>query len=215
MIDQQTCFSPFGISLESYELPKRFTFPLCYQPHPLCLLASEQLQQQLDSSFDSLFDNTPILQQELIQTGKMFGVLLVENQQGEVGYLCAYSGKQLNDNDTLKSAIKFVPSVVDIDVKNDFYAKESKVINQLNYHVEKLEAAVELDECKRTLTLLANQQNEQLEQQRKVMTLNKQVRKEQRSQAKENLVDNALVNCLKQLAQQSINDKNTLRDLKH
>nr|MBL0710404.1 RNA pseudouridine synthase [Colwellia sp.] len=39
--------------------------------------------------------------------------------------------------------------------------------------------------------------------------------KEQRSQAKENLVDNALVNCLKQLAQQSINDKNTLRDLKH
>jgi len=215
MIDQQTCFTPFGISLESYELPKRFTFPICYQPHPLCLLAVEQLQRQLGYQLDSSFDNAPILQQELIQTGKMFGVLLVENKQGEIGYLCAYSGKQLSYNYLLKSDIKFVPTVVDLDAQSDFYAKENEIINQLNYQVEKLESAVELDKCKRSLTSLVEKQNKAFEQQRNVMTLNKHARKKERSQVKDNLVDNALANCLKQLAQQSVNDKNTLRDLKH
>ena len=210
MIDQQTCFSTFSISLESYELPTRFTFPLCYQPHPLCLLAAKELQQKLGSSVE----NATALQQAFIHTGKMFGVLLVENQQGELGYLCAYSGKQLSDNDTLKSAIKFVPSIVDIDVQNDFYAKESEVINQLNNQVGKLESAIELGECKQSLILLSNQQDEQLEQQRNSMALNRQMRKEARSQVRDYLVGTELAQALKQLAQQSINDKNQLRDLK-
>ena len=53
--------------------PERFTYPFCYEPHPLCLLAVEEVKHEI----------------ERIQPteGKMFGVLVVEG-----GFLAAYSG---------------------------------------------------------------------------------------------------------------------------
>ena len=53
--------------------PERFTYPFCYEPHPLCILAAEEVKREI----------------ERIQPteGKMFGVLVVEG-----GFLAAYSG---------------------------------------------------------------------------------------------------------------------------
>lgn len=49
--------------------PERFTYPFCYEPHPLCQLAAKEVQQY-------------IAEHEIIKTdadgGKMFGVLVVE-----------------------------------------------------------------------------------------------------------------------------------------
>lgn len=46
--------------------------PLCYQPHPLCILACKELQQELAKRDDW---------REEIDRGKMFGVLIVESPQ--------------------------------------------------------------------------------------------------------------------------------------
>ena len=75
--------------------PERFTYPFCYEPHPLCLLAAKEVQAEIARV-------NP-------QEGKMFGVLVVEMDDGRcktedgrcktedgrgktLGFLAAYSG---------------------------------------------------------------------------------------------------------------------------
>ena len=202
MHHHKTCFTPFQQSIANYTLPTRFTFPFCYEPHPLCLLAANELQQQLQADEK--------LQQELEQNGKMFGVLLVKNEQGEIGYLSANSGKELHHVDR----VNLVPSIVSFDTDSDFFQHENKIINKLNGQVEQLMANPQLVEYQTQLELLHSQQSEQLSQKRSQMSLNKKARKAKRSQATDTLIDDELVQCLKQLAQESVNDKNQLRDLK-
>ena len=45
-------------------LPERFTYPYCYEPHPLCLMAAEEVKQEIERIHPT--------------EGKMFGVLVVE-----------------------------------------------------------------------------------------------------------------------------------------
>jgi tRNA pseudouridine32 synthase/23S rRNA pseudouridine746 synthase len=203
---QQTCFTSFKHTIDDYALPERFTFPVCYEPHPLCLLAAEELQQQLQ--------NHKSLQCELEQTGKMFGVLLVENTQGEIGYLSAFSGKLNSHENSHQKPLNFVPPVFDIDAQTDFFHEESGVINRLNSELDKLLANPLLGEYQNTLELELKQQDEELEQHRNKMAFNRKVRKEQRSHVRDSLEGDDLAQRLKQLAQESIEDKNQLRDFK-
>jgi len=206
----ENCFTLFKQSIADYDLPKRFTFPFCYEPHPLCLLAAQELQQQLSHHQE--------LPSEFPQTGKMFGVLLVEGAQSDIGYLTAFSGKLLAHDlaDTLsnKKNIKFVPPVVDIEAQTDFFHSESKIINQLNSELEKLLINPQLVEYQQALTALFTHQDEQLALHQSQMSLNRQARKAKRVQAKESLSDDALAACFKQLAKESVSNKNQWRDLK-
>ncbi|MCG3865487.1 MULTISPECIES: RluA family pseudouridine synthase [unclassified Photobacterium] len=88
-------FTPFHSSIEAIALPERFTYPFCYKPHPLSVLAAQELQQHLetqtewqhDFGFDGLNEDS-----DNHAIGNMFGVLVVQNEQGDIGYLSAFSG---------------------------------------------------------------------------------------------------------------------------
>ena len=54
--------------------PERFTWPFCYEPHPLCLLACDEVKQEIERIGP--------------KEGKMFGVLVVEVNDG-LGFLAA------------------------------------------------------------------------------------------------------------------------------
>lgn len=202
MIQQQNYFTPFYHSIKHYELPERFTFPFCYEPHPLCLLAAQELQEKLEL--------TKEFQQEFERVGKMFGVLIVENQQGEVGFLSAFSGKLVNK----QSNITFVPPVFDIEIEGEFFSVESKVINQLNDELEQLIANPEIEKVRLKVADMVKLQDEQLDQQRDLMTTNRANRKARREQVRVHCVNDELASKLQQLASESIADKNKLRDLK-
>jgi len=202
----ENCFTLFKQSIEDHDLPTRFTFPFCYEPHSLCLLASQELQQQLESHEQ--------FRQEFEQTGKMFGVLLVENKLREIGYIAAFSGKLAVNYFAHKNTIKFVPPVFDLDDQTDFFHAENLEINQLNDQLEKLIANPQLEEYQITITAMFNQQNEQLEQHRSQMSLNRKVRKAKRSQVRSDFIDDELAQNLKQLAKESVHDKNQLRNIK-
>mgnify|MGYP000091334305 FL=1 len=204
MTNQHTCFTPFKSIIKNYTLPQRFTFPFCYEPHPLCLLATKELQYQLESQY----------QQEFVNTGKMFGVLIVENQQGEIGYLVAFSGKFASNISFSENNIKFVPSVFELDNKADWYTNESNIINRLNDELEQLLINPRLDEYQLTLNSLLSQQDEQLTQQYGQMAINRKKRKAKRSQVKENLAGNEQAQELKALAKESVNDKKQLKSVK-
>lgn len=206
MVDQQTCFTTFSDSIKSYSLPQRFTFPFCYEPHPLCLLAAEELQQQLE--------NHHAFKLELKNTGKMFGVLLVENIHGEIGYLSAFSGQFNVRNKAGESPISFVPPVFKLDDETDFFQKENRIINKLNQQLDNLLSNPEIAQYQLTLESLIKQQNKQIEKQYAVMAVNRKIRKKKRCEIKEQCTGDELAQKLKVMAKESVNDKNQLRDIK-
>ncbi|MCE2616334.1 MAG: pseudouridine synthase [Phocaeicola sp.] len=106
--------------------PERFTFPFCYTPHPLSVMAAEELQTYIAS--------VKVWQEEIAK-GKMFGVLVVENQQGELGYLAAYSGILSNRNDWEY----FVPPVYDLLRPGSYFQVHEAEISQLNKAVAEKE----------------------------------------------------------------------------
>lgn len=65
----------------------------------------------------------------------MFGVLLIEDKEGKIGYLCGVSGKLGNSNEH-----EFlVPPVFDMLAEESFFLREVEVINRLNRETEESE----------------------------------------------------------------------------
>ncbi len=96
--------------------PERFTLLLNNRPHPLCLLAAQQLQHYIETQqeWKHNFGLTDTETGPVI--GKMFGVLVVQTPQLEIGYISAFSGKLAGGN----HHAKFVPPVFDSLVEDDF-----------------------------------------------------------------------------------------------
>ncbi|MGB2232102.1 MAG: pseudouridine synthase [Flavobacteriaceae bacterium] len=128
------CFIPLEINEKSIVLPKTFTYPFYYQPDELAKLAVSDLQKRIESqNWEHNFGLIP--NQKGLVIGKMFGVLIVKNKNGILGYLAAFSGKvaESNHHDS------FVPPVFDMLKKNSFFKKEEAVINEINNQIEAIE----------------------------------------------------------------------------
>ena len=108
------------------ELPQRFTYPFCYEPHPVCIAAAEQLKNHIasDTSLKKVADE-----------GKMFGVLVVKDKEGNVGFLAAYSGTTCFDFDNSY----FVPPVFDYLQENGFFKTGEREISKINHLISEIE----------------------------------------------------------------------------
>ena len=202
------CFISFQQSITGLSLPKRFTFPFYYQPHPLCLLACEELQQKLALNNEHFDFN---------ETGKMFGVLLVENSQGQVGYLTAFSGKLTikNENEEAdKELINFVPFVFDCTVTESYFQQEQASINALNVQLLVLEGCAELASQQQKLAERLSKSEQEISQQQSQLTAERKVRKNQRSQAINSLSEIEFIALQERLAKESVHGKNSLKYLK-
>ena len=131
----QQYFQYFKTTLKKITLPSRFTFPFYYEPHPLCEIAANELQKylQTQTDFDHNFGIDP--SKKGLSIGKMFGVLVVQNQQNEIGYITSVSGKLAEKN----IHKKFVPPVYDMLTKDSHFLEEEKVLNNINLALEDLE----------------------------------------------------------------------------
>ncbi len=110
------------------EIPAHCRNPFNNDPHPLAVKASNQLQQYLNDSpqlTTGLFDD---------DNGKMFGVLVVTDKTGAVGYLSGFSG-MLNKQWIVPG---FVPPVFDIQRQQSF-------LKEGEFHVSKL--TLEIETC--------------------------------------------------------------------
>ena len=133
-------FIPFENQTQSLKLPERFTFPFYYDVHPLAQKAAELLQIRLENEdFGHDFGIGRLERNGAI--GKMFGVLVVQDQQGTLGYLSAFSGKLGNSNEHHG----FVPPVFDLLEVNSFFRREELQINEITIRIAKLEASKELE----------------------------------------------------------------------
>ncbi len=129
-------FVPFDkAAIADIPLPTKFTFPFYYEPHPLSLLAASQLQQHIETQLDSDHNFGLEDDKEGLAIGKMFGVLVVRNTAGELGYLSGFSGKLGEDN----HYPGFVPPVFDILAEDGFFNPSMAALNQLNARLLALE----------------------------------------------------------------------------
>ncbi|KJD33076.1 pseudouridine synthase [Tamlana nanhaiensis] len=128
------------------ELPEKFTFPFYYTPHELSVLAAENLQRYLEhAGLNHNFGLNPNVEGLVI--GKMFGVMVVKNEAGELGYLAAFSGK-LAETNNLQG---FVPTVFDTLDPNGFYKIGEQELNEINREIEHIETSQEFTALKEQL----------------------------------------------------------------
>lgn len=127
-------FSSFEESMHAYPIPERFTFPFDYEPHPLSLLAVEKLQYYLKTQGD-WNHNFGLSGTDGAVIGKMFGVLVVKQEHGEIGYLSAFSGKIAGRN----HLDGFVPPIFDGVEEGGFLNIGMLELSKINSEIKRLE----------------------------------------------------------------------------
>lgn len=125
--------------------PEKFTYPFCYEPHPLCRLAADEVQRHIRESG---------LLPEDGGEGKMFGVLVVEHGGGDteasgrgLGFLAAYSGLLAGRNDWQW----FVPPVFDAQQPDGHFKRTETRISAINAEIESLRNSREYAEALETM----------------------------------------------------------------
>ncbi|NKF49922.1 RNA pseudouridine synthase [Shewanella sp. WXL01] len=210
------CFIEFNDDISQIALPEKFTFPFYYQPHALSELAAKQLQQDYlePNPWQHNFGlNDSDEQQSAV--GKMFGVLVVKNQQGKLGFIAAFSGK-LADQNLLSP---FVPPVFDMLTQDSFFAKQSQEINQINAQIESLSQSEQLAQFQVNKQSLTEQRDQAIQAQQQLMVTGRKQRKAQRKQAQAQLeqlviTEQVFNNLSIELSRQSVTQKNQLAEIK-
>ena len=119
-------FHSFQTSIAGIELPRLFTYPFHYTPHPLCVMAAGEVQAYI---------NKQTRWKEELDKGKMFGVLIVRTSNGQTGYLAAFSGNLCGSN----SHSFFVPPVYDLLKPDGFFKIEEEQISAINHQIGQLQ----------------------------------------------------------------------------
>ena len=160
-------FHSFQTSIAGIELPRLFTYPFHYTPHPLCVMAAGEVQAYI---------NKQTRWKEELDKGKMFGVLIVRTSNGQTGYLAAFSGNLCGSN----SHSFFVPPVYDLLKPDGFFKIEEEQISAINHQIGQLQ------NCDRYLKLQQKMERETassqqaLSEARKVLKAAKEKREQRR-----------------------------------
>ncbi|WP_343328729.1 RluA family pseudouridine synthase [Polaribacter staleyi] len=202
-------FQNFKADISKIELPAKFTFPFYYQPHTLAKIAANELQEYLETQTDFThnFGLTEI--ENELPIGKMFGVLVVKNQQNEIGYLAAFSGK-LADKSLPK---KFVPPVFNMRTEGSFYIKGEQEIDLINGQLSILKKDKSYLKLKKTVQKLSKEIENDLMLERKKMKLQKKDRKNRKTIGASTLNEADFTILNQKLIQESFNNQFYYKEL--
>ena len=160
-------FHLLGNDAALLELPRQFTCPFCYEPHPLALMAVEQVQRYVASRADW---------SDEMGAGKMLGVLVAQDGEGRLGYLAAFSGN-------LAGKVHhdyFVPPVYDLlNPQGEFKQGEAQ-ITAINHEVQRLETSPELASLHQRMADAVRKKADEIDNFKALMALHKCERDERR-----------------------------------
>lgn len=192
----------FKVSVEKIDHPEAFTYPFFYEAHPLAAIAADEVQFYLknQNDFDHDFGFDSDFQQGI---GKMFGVLVVQKRDGDIGYLAGFSGKLANSN----KHDYFVPPIFDILDENGFFVRVEEEINQLTYLLDEKKSSEFYHSIKEEVKRTRIQFSQELEQLKATHRINKQQRDQIRKSSPSSEV-------LLRLRNESIEDSYVLKKFK-
>jgi tRNA pseudouridine32 synthase / 23S rRNA pseudouridine746 synthase len=129
-MSKDPCFHAFKSDISTLSLPEKFTFPFNYDPHSIAILACDEIKNQylIPNVWNHDFGFTNI------GMGKMFGVLVVKDKDGKIGFLSAFSGK-IGETNKYEG---FVPPVFDILEIEGFFKQGEAEILKINDEIEVL-----------------------------------------------------------------------------
>ena len=113
---------------QTTKAPRQFTFPFCYESHPLCVAAADEVQAYVKRHEEW---------HEELEKGKMLGVLVVA-KGSERGFLAAFSGTL--DGKTQHDY--FVPPVFDLMAPGCHFQEEEAAISDINRRIALLESSL-------------------------------------------------------------------------
>ncbi|MEE9348450.1 MAG: RluA family pseudouridine synthase [Flavobacteriaceae bacterium] len=196
-------FNVFKQPITHIPLPEKFTFPFYYKPHPLCKMAVAELQEHLKNQTNWTHNFGLEAHKKGEAIGKMFGVLVVENQQGKIGFLNAFSGKLANKN----SLPYFVPPVYDSQNKDGFFEKDRKVAIDLSQEIMDLESDANFLELQQIVITNSNKVSILLSPEAEKLKIRKKDRRQRKKIALKNLNDKEYQLFQEKIKQESINDR--------
>lgn len=129
------------------DLPEHFTNPFRYSPHALVSIAASLILDTLDS-WAAMPEGCPEKEiEKSMAEGKMLGVLVVSDINGNIGYLRGFSG-----NVAGRSTIDgFVPPIFDLLDPEGEFKKGEAYLNSLNERIRLAQSSEELRELKAAL----------------------------------------------------------------
>lgn len=195
--------------IREISLPKKFTYPFYYTPHPLVKLATEDLQNYLENDFKVNHNFGLNGENTENAIGKMFGVLVVQDKNGKLGYLSAFSGKVADSN----HHEKFVPPVFDMLTEGSFFNEGVKPINEINKKIRELEKNEVYLNWKAEYDKIAEESEKSIADFRQLMRENKAERRKIRKEKKLVLNENEYELVEADLIKQSHRDQYMLRVL--
>ena len=144
----------FTADIRIIEPPGRFNNPFHYHPHPLCQIAADEVRAYISKRKELTVE---------VAEGKMFGVLVVRDANGHLGYLAAFSG--LLGGSNLQEG--FVPSVFDFQNPDGYFKCEEAEISTINHRIaavcdsdEYKDALRNLETCRREAEVELTQMRE-------------------------------------------------------
>lgn len=207
---QKSHFIAFKKDISGITSPESFTFPFYYQPHELSKIAAQELQEYLTDQQDWKHNFGLSNDPDGIVIGKMFGVLVVQNQNKEIGYLAAFSGKLANSNDHSH----FVPPVFDILKDDGFYRNGEKIITSVSDELDAILNSEQYKACKSFNAAEHLEAKRQLERQR-LKTIEARAQRKIEKQKLQHLNDNQYVeDRLHELKIESLTFTSYAKDLK-
>ena len=163
-----TLLHRFRKDISVIEAPQRFNNPFYYSPHALCVMAADEVRAMLTRDSAVAADAAK---------GKMFGVLVVRDGGGELGYLAAFSGLLAGRN----NVDGFVPPVFDLQSPTGYFKQEEAGITALNRKIKEIECDDEYMAASAAVSEAKREMEQQLAAMREEMRLGKQRRNELRA----------------------------------
>ncbi|MBL7002924.1 MAG: RluA family pseudouridine synthase [Gammaproteobacteria bacterium] len=146
------------------ELPKKFTDPFANKPDYMSRLAAKHLKQRLKQ------DEYPS------NLNKMFGVLVVKLQSGELAYVSGFSG-MLFDRWEVDG---FVPPVFNVEDRNAFLSKGELQLQELSLEIERKLKSTDRLQCLSRIETLETDWDKRLSEIKQSNKKNKIIRKQKR-----------------------------------
>ncbi len=161
-------FHSFGSRYADVRLPQQFTCPFCYTPHPLAIAASKRMQRYLQRRTDWRSE---------LSGGKMFGVLVVQNASGQLGFVAAFSGLLAGS----AHHRYFVPPIFDYQQPDGYFKTEENRISNINNQIESTKAESGYTGLQERLALMQANAAQTIANAKQEMRLHKQQRDQLRN----------------------------------
>ena len=160
----------FDGDVDDIALPKRFNNPFSYVPHPLCVRAAKEVRRVVLRKYQWNSE---------VDSGKMFGVLIVRDTCGRVGFLAAFSGLLGGCNEHEY----FVPAVFDFHAPDGYFKREEGEISSISNEILSAKGSEEYLSALLALERVEREREEALAAEREAMRAGKVAREQRRAAA--------------------------------